>query len=550
MSRRLITLVCALLLFLPSVAQAQEVLGDYPIPNGRFFSEASGAGPAAGYSITDDGGQAFFSEFNRLGGVAALGFPASRRFAQGGFTTQATQKFLLQWRPEMGQVVFANSFDILSAAGRDDWLRQRMIPPPADNAPDRGLPWDQVVARHLAILDQNPALKAAYLGAPDPVNFFGLPQSYADMGPALVLRCQRVSFQLWKVATSFAKPGDVTVVNGGDLVKEAGLLPPDAVNPEPANSVLVAPPGDPIKVSADQVAAARQVAQSGRASTVQVVAQTSEGESQGTGIVLDAAHVLTNQHVVQDSNQVVVVLPGGRSLPVQAIARDQLADLAVITAPLPAGAVQPAQLADGKGLPTGDLVVAIGYTPFFPSPPTSRVGVFGGVDPDVADLLRTDTFILPGDSGGPLFDLRGRVIGINEAIEIGARSASQPLTGFSIDVASAQPLVAELIANGKIARPFLGVQTVSVTPAIARYFGLGASTGALVAQVAGGSPAAAAGLRPGDVIVGIDADVIHSTRDLAGSLARHHPGDAVQLTVARPGGTLRLRAVLGQPPAS
>src|SRR5689334_5884458 len=113
MTRRLAALVCALLLLAPSGAHAQEVLGDYPIPNGRFFSEASGTGPAAGYTITDDGGQAFFSEFNRLGGVQALGFPASRRFDQGGFATQATQKFMLQWRPEMGHVVFANSFDVL-----------------------------------------------------------------------------------------------------------------------------------------------------------------------------------------------------------------------------------------------------------------------------------------------------------------------------------------------------------------------------------------------------------------------------------------------------
>src|SRR3954452_19818879 len=103
-------------------AQAPDPLQDYPVPNGRFFAQASGKGPTAGYTITDDGGQAFFSEFGRLGAVNALGYPASRRFDQGGFSHQATQKFLLQWRPELGQVVFANSFDVLSGAGRDDWL--------------------------------------------------------------------------------------------------------------------------------------------------------------------------------------------------------------------------------------------------------------------------------------------------------------------------------------------------------------------------------------------------------------------------------------------
>jgi serine protease DegS len=549
MQRALLVLGMLLSFLLPASARAQEVLADYPIPNGRFFSQASGVGPTAGYSITDDGGLTFFAEFSRLGGVAVLGYPASRRFDQGGFTTQATQRFLLQWRPELGHVVFGNSFDILSAAGKDPALQQqRMIPPSGDNSPDQGLSWDQVVTRHLAILDQNPTLKAVYLRAPDPVNYFGLPQAYADMGPAFVLRCQRVAFQQWKINTSFARAGQVTTVLGGDLLKESGLLPADAVTPEPASSVLVAPPGDPIKMPTDAVAAARQAAQAGRASTVQIVAALPQGVSQGTGIVLDATHVLTNNHVVEDSDQVKVVLVDGRSVPAQAVARDALADLAVITAPLPGGAVEPAQLADGKALREGDFVVALGFTPFFPSPPTSRVGTFGGVDTEVSDLLRTDTYILPGDSGGPLFDLRGRVIGVNEAIEIGGANAGQPLTGFSIDITSARPLVASLIANGKVARPFMGVQTVSVTPAVARYFGLAVNNGALVTGVLASSPAAAAGVRPGDVIVGVNADAVHSTRDLASVLTRYKPGDVVQVAVAGAGGRRTVRLVLGSPP--
>src|SRR5438552_101386 len=183
MPRRLLAVWSVVLVLLPGIASAAapSPLKDYPVPNGRFFSEASGQGPVSGYSISDDGAQAFFAEFDRLGGVEALGYPASRRFEQGGFVHQATQKFLLQWRPELGRVVFANSFDVLSAAGRDDWLqRERGIPPPADWSGDRGLPWDQVVARHLALLDRSAPLRAAYLATPDPVETFGLPQSYAD----------------------------------------------------------------------------------------------------------------------------------------------------------------------------------------------------------------------------------------------------------------------------------------------------------------------------------------------------------------------------------
>jgi S1-C subfamily serine protease len=552
MPARILALVLLLFTYLVPAAHAQErdVLDDYPVPNGRFFSQASGAGATSGYTITDDGRQAFFAEFARLGAVEALGYPASRRYEQGGFVHQATQKFLLQWRPEMNRVVFANSFDLLSAAGRDEWLRtQRMIPPPADNAADNGLPWPQVVQRHLAILDQNPTLKDAYLSAPDPVTFFGLPQSYADMGPAFVLRCQRVAFQLWKVPTSFARPGQVTVVNGGDLVKEAGLLPGDAVAPEATSSLLVAPPGGVLRPPADVVAAVRRVAEAGRASTVQVVAPSSEGMSRGTGIVLDTTHVLTNAHVVGNSSRVSIVLPDGRSVAAQAVARDQLADLAVVTAPLPAGAVQPAQLGDGKALQAGEYVVAVGYTPYFPTPPTTRIATYTGRDPNVVDQLLSDAFILPGDSGGPLFDLRGRVIGVNEAIRIAGRNAPQPLTGISIDVVAAAPLIQELIANGRVSRPFLGVASVSVTRPIAQRLGLAVNSGALVTEVVPGAPAASAGVREGDVIVAIDQDPVRSTRDLAVMLSRRKVGDQVGVTLIGEGGRRVVRVTLGSTPA-
>jgi S1-C subfamily serine protease len=547
----LLVMSAALVHALPAAAEEAEPFTQFPVPNGRFYSEASGAGGAAGYSITDEGGRAFWSEFQRLGGVEALGFPASRRFEQGGFVHQATQRFLLQWRPESGRIVYANAFDVLSAAGRDEWLRtQRMIPAPADFSGDAGLPWDQIVRRHLALLDQNATLKRSYLSDPDPVTTFGLPQSIADMGPAVVLRAQRAAFQLWKVRTSFAQPGEVTIVNGGDLVKEAGLLPGDSTTPEPASSVLVAPPGQPIQVSDQVVAQARRAADVGRRSTVQIVAQTAQGTSQGTGIVLDATHVLTNNHVVDGGRGVTVVLPDGRSVPAASVAQDRLTDLAVVTAPLPTGAVQPATIGDPNMLKGGEAVVAIGYTPFFPSPPTNRIGIYSGRDADVVDMLRSDSFVLPGDSGGPLFDLAGRVIGVNQSITIAPRG-QQPLVGYSIDVQSAAPVVRELIANGRIVRPFLGVQTVSIVPRVAAQLGLPqAATGAGVTAIVPGSPAAQAGIRVGDVIVAIDGTPIRSTRDLAAVLSRHRVGDVATVSLVGVAGQRTVRATLIETPAS
>jgi S1-C subfamily serine protease len=229
------------------------------------------------------------------------------------------------------------------------------------------------------------------------------------------------------------------------------------------------------------------------------------------------------------------------------VARDRLTDLAVITAPIPAGAVRPATLGDASALKAGDHVVAVGYTRYFPTPPTQRIGVYGGRDADVVDMLRTETFILPGDSGGPLFDLRGNLIGINSSIRL-SRRASQPIVGMSIDAALAAPIVAELIEKGRIARPFLGVSTVSLTPALAGSTGLRTNNGALVTAVTPGSPAARAGIRADEAIVSIGGQPVRSTRELASQLTRHRVDEEVAVGLIGPAGPRSVRARLAETP--
>ncbi|MDP2660570.1 MAG: hypothetical protein Q8R28_07565, partial [Dehalococcoidia bacterium] len=217
----------------PLAGTAAAADADYDIPGGHFFTQANGQGGAGGtgYGITDSGSIPFWARFQALGGVTAVGYVSSKRFTYKGFTNQATQKYVLQWQPS--GLFFLNVFDELSAAGKDSWLESvRGIPKPGifDEA---GKSFDQITAARLALLDANPAIKAAYMSSADPVSTHGLPTTgVVDVGPAFVIRNQRDAIQQWKTDMPWAKAGGVTIVNGGDIFKEAGLLVGDAATPE------------------------------------------------------------------------------------------------------------------------------------------------------------------------------------------------------------------------------------------------------------------------------------------------------------------------------
>ena len=223
----------ALLALSPLPSMAQEP--DYDVPGGHFYTQASGQGGGAGtgYRITDEADIPFWTQFQGLGGVAAVGYVSSRRFEHNGLTNQATQKYVLQWQP--GGLYYLNVFDELSAMGKDDWLASvRAIPKPG-TFDEAGKPFSQVTDERLALLDANPAIKQLYMASPDPVRTHGLPTTRVeDVGPAFVVRNQRDAIQQWKVDMPWARAGEVTIVNGGDIAKEAGLVPPEAAMPEAA----------------------------------------------------------------------------------------------------------------------------------------------------------------------------------------------------------------------------------------------------------------------------------------------------------------------------
>lgn len=215
-------------------ASASGQAADFPIAGGRFFTQ-TGGGAGRGYAVTDDGGFRFWSEFQRFGGVQAVGYPASQRFEWDGFTVQVFQRVAFQWRPECSCVYFVNVFDRLGELGKNQFLLDvRQTPLPRPFPEDAGQPWERVVQNHLAVMEAYPAIKAKYYDVVgDPIQANGLPVSnITDMGNHFALRAQRVVFQQWKEDVPWARRGEVTVALGGDITKEAGVLPnPAALQP-------------------------------------------------------------------------------------------------------------------------------------------------------------------------------------------------------------------------------------------------------------------------------------------------------------------------------
>ncbi|MGB0389015.1 MAG: hypothetical protein ACPGWR_29685 [Ardenticatenaceae bacterium] len=205
---------------------------DFAIPNGHFYTQtANGEG---GFGVVDDEEARFWSEFQRLGGLQTVGYPISRRYVYDGFVTQAFQKLLLQWRPEVGQAWPVNVFDELSDNGFDDrLLSTRQTPSPLTDFDPPNASWEEIVAARQGLLDDNPAIHERYFSLPDSLNVFGLPTSRVeDMDNHYAVRTQRAVFQQWKEDVPWASAGEVTIANGGDIAKEMGWLSGSALEPE------------------------------------------------------------------------------------------------------------------------------------------------------------------------------------------------------------------------------------------------------------------------------------------------------------------------------
>jgi hypothetical protein len=213
---------------------------DWALPGGWFYSQAGGSS-GGGFAVTDDVNANFWSEFKRLGGWRALGYPASRRFMWHNQLSQATQRAVLTWSAVTGQVEFANVLDLLHDQDLDaDLVAQKQIPPPSV-VDEVGLSFETIAEHRLSWLNSRPAIRDKYCRAPggaDPLTLWGLPTSQpvnvGETGEVWVIRAQRAAFQEWVNGAPWAAPGEVTVVLAGDIAKEFSLLPRDALLPEAA----------------------------------------------------------------------------------------------------------------------------------------------------------------------------------------------------------------------------------------------------------------------------------------------------------------------------
>lgn len=267
----------------------------------------------------------------------------------------------------------------------------------------------------------------------------------------------------------------------------------------------------------------------------EAVPREQKQHSLGTGFIINQnGDILTNNHVVGDADEIVVNLADGRKLKAEVVGRDETTDLAVITIKTDTS-LPYANLGDSDKARPGDWVMAVGNP--FGFEHTVTVGVIsakgrliGDARAPQARFIQTDASINPGNSGGPLFDLNGEVIGINTMI-YGMGTG----IGFAIPINLAKSLVPQLLEKGKVTRGWLGVQIQRLTPELAKSYGLEKEAGALIGNVFPGSPAEAAGMKRGDIVLTYDGKKIEDPFDLSTYVGQTEVGKKVNVEILRQG---------------
>jgi 2-alkenal reductase len=284
--------------------------------------------------------------------------------------------------------------------------------------------------------------------------------------------------------------------------------------------------------------------------------QTVEPVASGSGVIISTdGTIITNNHVVDNADHLEVILSSGTTLDASLVGVDPFADLAVVRAEgeMPAAAAW----GDSDQLKPGETVIAIG-SPLGEFVNTVTVGVISATDRSIQTnpgfqlegLLQTDAAINQGNSGGPLVNLAGQVVGINTLVVRGnglTSSVAEGL-GFAISSNTARAVIEQLITNGFVAHPYLGINWQPINPQLAELQSLPVEYGVLITSVDPDGPVAAAGLRQGDILTGLGGEMIDRDVSFINLLFRHLPGETVTIRVLRGDEDLQVSVVLAERP--
>lgn len=280
--------------------------------------------------------------------------------------------------------------------------------------------------------------------------------------------------------------------------------------------------------------------------------RTADQEVSGSGFFIsDQGYVITNNHVVEGTDSVRLILSNGSEQQATVVGVDKYNDIAVLqsTGPVPAIAA----LGNSDALQPGETVIAIG-SPLGDFKNSVTVGVVSatgrsidtGQGYQIEGLVQTDAAINQGNSGGPLVNLAGEVIGINTLIVRGSGGAVAEGLGFAIPIDTAQAVAAQIIDKGYLAHPFLGIAFQPISPSIAQAYSLPVEWGAFVSRVAANSPASAANLQRGDIITKVGEVALDETHSYLNTLYAYKPGEKVKLTLMRGTQTIEVEVTLGE----
>ena len=268
----------------------------------------------------------------------------------------------------------------------------------------------------------------------------------------------------------------------------------------------------------------------------------------GSGVILDAkqGYIVTNNHVIEKADDIVVTLSDGRKLEATIVGRDPGADVAIIQ--VEADNLTEIKTANSSKLRVGDFVVAIG-NPFglgqtVTSGIVSALGRSGLGIESFEDFIQTDASINPGNSGGALVNLRGELVGINTAI-VGPNGGSVGI-GFAIPVNMAQQIIAQLIEHGEVKRGRLGFTAQDLTPELAEAFGIEQRKGVVVARVEEDSAAEKSGMRAGDVITSVNGEQVEDSADVRNIIGLIRVGTKIEIDIVREGKQKRLVAKIAE----